>query len=74
MAKASGYAALLTKERATTFLTCVEEDQRFGEPVPDFQHSRNAPLVCFVAIRLTLETGKAMAIAIKSKKAGAKNV
>lgn len=48
MAKASGYAALLTKERATMFLTCVEEDQRFGEPVPDFQHSRNAPLVCFV--------------------------
>jgi hypothetical protein len=51
MAKASGYAALLTKERATTFLTCVEEDQRFGEPVPDFQHSRNAPLVCFVVSR-----------------------
>lgn len=32
----------------TAFLGCVEEGQRFGQPVADFQHSRNAPLVCFV--------------------------
>jgi hypothetical protein len=33
----------------TAFLDCIEEGQRFGEPVPDFQHSRTVPLVCFVA-------------------------
>lgn len=48
MAKASGYAAVLPKDRMTAFLECVEEGQRFGQPVADFQHSRNAPLVCFV--------------------------
>lgn len=48
MAKASGYAALLPKDRMTAFLECVEEGLRFGQPVADFQHSRNAPLVCFV--------------------------
>jgi hypothetical protein len=32
----------------TAFLECVEEGQPFGEPVADFHHSRNAPLVCFV--------------------------
>jgi len=48
MAKASGYAAILSKDRMTVFLACVEAEQRFAEPVPDFQHSRNAPLVCFV--------------------------
>jgi hypothetical protein len=30
------------------FIECVEEGQRFGEPVSEFQHSRNVPLVCFV--------------------------
>jgi hypothetical protein len=48
MAKASGYAAGLPRDRMATFLSCIEEGQRFAEPVPDFQHSRNAPLVCFV--------------------------
>ncbi len=48
MAKASGYAAVLTKDRMTVFLECIEEGLRFGEPVADFQHSRNASLVCFV--------------------------
>lgn len=48
MAKASGYAALLSKDRMTVYLACVEEEQHFAEPVSDFQHSRNAPLVCFV--------------------------
>ncbi|HEY4291844.1 hypothetical protein [Luteibacter sp.] len=48
MAKASGFAVLLPKERITTFLQCVAEDRAFAEPVADFQHSRTAPLVCFV--------------------------
>jgi hypothetical protein len=50
MGKASGYVALLSKDRMILFLACVEEEQRFAEPVPDFQHSRNAPLVCFLVI------------------------
>ncbi|WP_300335150.1 hypothetical protein [Accumulibacter sp.] len=50
MGKASGYVALLSKDRMTLFIACVEEEQRFAEPVPDFQHSRNAPLVCFLVI------------------------
>lgn len=48
MAKASGFAVLLSKNRMTTFLECFAEDRSFAEPVADFQHSRNAPLVCFV--------------------------
>lgn len=49
MGKASGYVALFSKDRMILFLACVEEERRFAEPVPDFQHSRNVPLVCFVA-------------------------
>jgi hypothetical protein len=48
MAKASGYAVILSKGRMEAFLECVEDGQRFGEPVSEFQHSRNVPLVCFV--------------------------
>lgn len=48
MAKASGFAVFLTKDRMDTFLECVAEEQGFAEPVTDFQHSRTAPLVCFV--------------------------
>lgn len=48
MAKVSGYIAILTKSRMEAFLECVEEGVDFGEPVPEFQHSRNVPLVCFV--------------------------
>lgn len=48
MAKASGFAVFLTKDRMDTFLECVAEELTFAEPVPDFQHSRTAPLVCFV--------------------------
>lgn len=48
MAKASGYAVDLPKERMLVFLMCVEEEQRFRQEVPDFQHSRNVPLICFV--------------------------
>jgi len=48
MAKASGFAVLLPKYRTSVFLGCIEEGLRFAEPVTDFQHSRNVPLVCFV--------------------------
>lgn len=48
MAKASGFAVLLSKDRMTSFLECVEKELPFAEPVADFQHSRNVPLVCFI--------------------------
>lgn len=48
MAKANGFAVLLAKERMDTFLGCVAEERMFAEPVADFQHSRTAPLVCFL--------------------------
>jgi len=48
MAKASGFAVLLSQDRMAAFLECVEEERSFAEPVADFQHSRNLPLVCFV--------------------------
>lgn len=48
MAKANGFAVLLSKDRMDTFLGCVSEELTFAEPVADFQHSRTAPLVCFV--------------------------
>lgn len=48
MAKVSGFAAFLTKDRMDTFLECLAEERLFAEPVADFQHSRTAPLVCFV--------------------------
>jgi hypothetical protein len=48
MAKASGYAAVLSKNRMSLFLECIEDGTRFAEPVADFKHSRNIPLVCFI--------------------------
>lgn len=48
MAEASGFVVSLSKNRMTTFLECVAEERAFAEPVADFQHSRTAPLVCFV--------------------------
>lgn len=52
MAKAGGFAVLLSKNRMTAFLECVEEGLLFAEPVADFQHSRNVPLVCFIVSAL----------------------
>ena len=48
MAKANGFAVLLAKDRMDAFLGCVADERAFAEPVADFQHSRTAPLVCFV--------------------------
>lgn len=48
MAKASGFIVFLSKDRTTTFTECVVEARAFAEPVADFQHSRTAPLVCFI--------------------------
>jgi hypothetical protein len=48
MAQASGFIVFLSQDRMNTFLECVAEERAFAEPVADFQHSRTAPLVCFV--------------------------
>ncbi len=48
MATASGFVLMLSNERMSTFLECVDEGLRFAEPVAEFQHSRNMPLICFI--------------------------
>lgn len=48
MAKANGFAVLLPRNRLSTFFECVDDERSFAEPVADFQHSRNAALVCFI--------------------------
>jgi len=40
----------LKADRAQVFLDSIQEDGRFSEPVGDFDHSRNAALVCFVFV------------------------
>jgi len=48
MARASGFAVVLSNGRKGAFLESVAEGYAFGEPVPEFQHSRTTSLVCFV--------------------------
>lgn len=48
MSQANGFALILSNEREQLFLDCAWAEVGFAEPVPDFSHSRNAPLVCFV--------------------------
>lgn len=48
MSRANGLALILTDNREKIFLQCAELGEDFSEPVPDFLHSRNAPLICFV--------------------------
>lgn len=48
MSQANGFALVLSTVREQVFLHCVSAEEGFAEPVSDFLHSRNAPLVCFV--------------------------
>jgi hypothetical protein len=41
-------------DRLERFENCIDEGVSFGEPVPEFQHSRNLPLVCFIVVGRTL--------------------
>src|SRR5688500_2230167 len=51
MSQAAGYILILRRDRARLFEERVQEDDsRFAEAVPDFDHSRNAPLVCFISV------------------------
>lgn len=46
MSKTKGYILLLSKNREFSFEHNYRDD--FGEPVPEFVHSRNIPLICFI--------------------------
>lgn len=48
MSQANGFSLVFSGDREQVFLQCVSAEEGFAEPVPDFLHSRNAPLVCFV--------------------------
>lgn len=47
MSRAAGYVVRLSPWRQRVFDDFPEYDQ-FAEAVPEFEHSRNVPLVCFV--------------------------
>lgn len=51
MTSARGFAFLLPDHRIATFLGCIAEEHIFAEPVDDFEHSRNVPLICFVVTK-----------------------
>jgi hypothetical protein len=50
MAHATGYVLHLSPERFSIFEDCINEGLAFTEPVPDFTHSRQVPLICFVLV------------------------
>jgi hypothetical protein len=57
MSSAAGYLLTLTGGRRQAFRACLYDDTRlsdepvFAEPVPEFSHSRNVPLVCFLSLK-----------------------
>jgi len=46
MSRVTGYFVVLTANRSISFYG--RNNDNFAEPVPDFLHSRNIPLVCFI--------------------------
>jgi len=46
MSHVAGYFVLLTEDRYYSFVS--RSSEKFGQPVPEFPHSRNIPLVCFI--------------------------
>jgi hypothetical protein len=51
MAQAAGYVLNIAQSRREELLYAVQSDEYVAEAVPEFMHSRNAPLVCFVGFR-----------------------
>ena len=47
MSKVAGYIVILNSSRYSSFRFIF--NNKFSEPVPEFDHSRNIPLICFVA-------------------------
>jgi len=63
MTNAQGYVLLLSPERMMAFEECLQNGRyRFGEPVPNFSHTRSAPIICFV-----VNEGKVIHITIGSR-------
>ena len=56
MAKAGGYVLIVSPTRRDDLLESVEEYEGFAEAVPEFVHSNNAALVCFVSFNRGLIT------------------
>jgi hypothetical protein len=54
MTHATGYVLHLSPERFSIFEDCINEGLAFTEPVPDFSHSRQVPLICFVIVEGSL--------------------
>jgi len=50
MSHATGFVLHLSPERYSIFEDCINEGLAFTEPVPDFSHSRQVPLICFVLV------------------------
>lgn len=50
MARAGGYVLYLDQHRIPVFEETFEAGETFSEPVPDFAHTRTAPLICFVVL------------------------
>lgn len=50
MSHATGFVLHLSPERYSIFEDCINEGLPFTEPVPDFSHSRQVPLICFVLV------------------------
>jgi len=48
MADAGGFILILSKHRLDLFKKRLDWGERFAEPVSEFKHSRNTPLICFI--------------------------
>lgn len=55
MSKAAGYILRFSTDRQQVFDERLDEEP-FAEAVPEFEHSRNLPLVCFVVSRTNILT------------------
>lgn len=53
MARAGGYILYLTDDRKSVFEETLYEENTFSQPVPEFSHTRSAPLICFVVLNGT---------------------
>ena len=46
MSKVAGFFVILDRDRSISFYG--RSNEQFAEPVPEFSHSRNVPLICFI--------------------------
>ena len=48
MSRVGGYILILAEDRHEIMQGCIADDERFAEPVLEFNHSRRRPLICFI--------------------------